>query len=153
LTVTIEPANLAKAQEILRLQKHAYLTEAELYDDFGIEPLMQTLDEIQAEFGTHIFLKAEAGGRLVGSVRGVMRGDTCLVQRLIVDPEFQNQGLGTKLLAGIEASFPEAERFELATGQRSERNLHLYGKLGYREFRREKISPRLTMVYLEKQAR
>jgi hypothetical protein len=57
------------------------------------------------------------------------------------------------LLAGIEATFPAAKRFELATGHRSERNLHLYAKLGYREFRREKISPRLTMVFLEKQAR
>jgi hypothetical protein len=50
----------------------------------------------------------------------------------------------------IEASFPEAERYELFAGHLSEGNLRLYRRLGYEEFREEAISPALRLVYLEK---
>jgi hypothetical protein len=50
----------------------------------------------------------------------------------------------------IEARFPGARRFELFTGHLSKRNLYLYRKLGYRPVRREPVSEKLTMVFLEK---
>jgi hypothetical protein len=51
----------------------------------------------------------------------------------------------------IEDHFRSATRYELFTGYRSERNLHLYHKLGYTRFREETISPQLRFVFLEKQ--
>jgi hypothetical protein len=50
----------------------------------------------------------------------------------------------------IEASFPEAERYELFTGYLSEGNLRFYRRLGYEEFREVVISPNLRLVYLGK---
>lgn len=35
----IEKASINDAEEILRLQKLAYISEAEIYDDFNIQPL------------------------------------------------------------------------------------------------------------------
>ena len=55
-------------------------------------------------------------------------------------------------MAEIESAFPKARRFELFTGHRSERNLHLYEKLGYREFKRVPATEDLTMVFMEKVA-
>jgi ribosomal protein S18 acetylase RimI-like enzyme len=146
----IEQARAEDAQKILELQKLAYQSEAAIYDDFGIPPLRQTLDEIRVEFQSQVFLKAAIDGRIVGSVRGHVRRRTCYVGRLIVHPEFQNQGIGTRLLTEIEKTFGQAERFELFTGHRSERNLYLYHKLGYRPFRSEEATDSLTIVYLEK---
>jgi GNAT superfamily N-acetyltransferase len=82
-----------------------------------------------------------------------MNQATCLVGRLIVHPNLQNQGIGTKLLKAIESHFSGARRFELFTGYRSERNIHLYEKNGYREFRREQASPNIIIVFMEKIAR
>ena len=48
--MSIERATIDDAQEILVLQKLAYTSKAEIYDDFTIEPLHQTLEEIRAEF-------------------------------------------------------------------------------------------------------
>jgi len=45
------------AETILKLQKHAYRSEAEIYYDYNIPALMQTLDEIKQEFMHHAFLK------------------------------------------------------------------------------------------------
>jgi GNAT superfamily N-acetyltransferase len=146
----ITRAAAADAAEILALQKLAYQSEAAIYQDYGIPPLTQTLPEIKAEFLRRHFLKAVAAGRIVGSVRAHLDQGTCCLGRLIVHPAYQNQGLGTKLMAEIEACFPEARRYELFTGHRSARNLYLYQKLGYRPVRSEKVSEKLTMVFLEK---
>jgi ribosomal protein S18 acetylase RimI-like enzyme len=147
----IEKAGAADAGEILRLQKLAYQSEARIYDDFTIPPLIQTADEIEADFLTHVFLKALTdAGDITGSVRACLDQGTCRIGRLIVHPDAQNRGIGTRLLEVIERRFANAERFELFTGHKSGRNLHLYQKLGYSVFRSEKISETLTLVYLEK---
>jgi ribosomal protein S18 acetylase RimI-like enzyme len=146
-------ACIEDAEEILALQKLAYLSEAEIIGDYAIPPLRQTLDEIRAEFERQVFWKVESEGRIIGSVRGTLDGGTCYIGKLIVHPDDQNQGLGTALLRAAEGAFPMAERFELFTGERSAKNLHLYRKAGYRVFRSQVVSPTLTLVYLEKARR
>src|SRR5208283_5305475 len=112
----IARAGLNDAEAILRLQKLAYHSEAMIYDDFSIPPLTQTLENLQSEFGTKIILTATANGRIVGSVRAHQVKRTCYVERLIVHPDFQNRGVGTRLMKQIEQDFVSANRFELFTG-------------------------------------
>lgn len=88
--------------------------------------------------------------KIIASVRGYMDFDTCKIGRLIVENKFQNQGLGTKLMKAIESKFDFAKRFELFTGHKSEKNLFLYNKLGYSEFKREQINRKIEFVFLEK---
>ncbi len=137
-------------EDILALQKLAYQSEAQLYDDHSIPPLAQTIDGIEEDFSSQVFLKATSRGRIIGSVRAYLSRGTCHVGRLIVHPDFQNQGVGTKLLKAIESHFKDTERFELFTGHRSDRNIYLYEKNGYREFRREQASKNIAMVFMEK---
>ena len=70
--------------------------------------------------------------------------------KLIVHPKFQNQGIGTQLLREIENHFNRAKRFELFTGYKSEKNLHLYRKQGFEIFKSEKVNEALTLVFMEK---
>ena len=81
-----------------------------------------------------------------------MTEGTCFIGKLIVHPEFQNQGIGTKLLKEIEYHFNSAKRFELFTGIKSEKNLYLYRKHGFEIFKREQVNEALTLVFMEKQA-
>jgi hypothetical protein len=55
--MNIERATINDADEILHLQRLAFQVEADLYHDDHIQPLIQSLEEIQAEFDTYIFLK------------------------------------------------------------------------------------------------
>lgn len=146
----VERAKPEDAQEVLVLQKLAYLSEAAIYGEYNIPPLTQTLAGLEGDFRKQTVLKVTMHGRIVGSVRGYVSEGTCFVGRLIVHPDFQNQGIGTRLLAEIEATFDQSRRFELFTGHQSERNLYLYRKLGYKPFRSEQITDKLTIVYLEK---
>ena len=145
-------ARFEDAATILELQKLAYRSEAAIYDDYSIAPLTQTLQNLQSEFDTKTFLKSVISGRIFGSVRGYQMSHTCYAERLIVHPNFQRRGMGTKLLKRIEELFPTASRFELFTGHRSESNIRLYSKLGYRIFKREPMTERLTFVYMEKRS-
>jgi len=143
-------AHVDDAVAILELQKLAYQSEARLYDDWKLPPLEQTLDSLRAEFAGSRVLKASDGARIVGSVRAREAEGTCHVGRLIVAPDRQGLGLGTRLMHAIEAEFSGVARFELFTGGRSEANIRLYERLGYQRCREHVVSPAVTLVYLEK---
>ena len=150
----IDRAVLEDAETILQLQKRAYLSEAKIYNDYGIPPLTQTQEEINQDFLQQVFLKAVEDGDIIGSVRAYLEKGTVFIGRLIVEPEHQNQGIGTMLIQSIEKYFTTAttaaDRYELFTGHKSFRNLYLYQKLGYRQFKRMPVNSSLIMVFLEK---
>lgn len=149
--MVITEANISDAQEILLLQKKAYMSEAEIYNDFLIPPLVQTMDEIKKEFEKSIFLKAVDSGRIIGSVRASSDDSkTCYIGKLIVHPDFQNQGIGTDLMNEIEALFGDCNSFELFTGHKSWKNIKLYEKLGYSRYKMEKITDNLHFIYFRK---
>ena len=150
MMTTIAQASLQDAEAILGLQRVAYQSEARLYNDFDIPPLTQTLDEWRSDFTRAVFLKAEVEGKIVGSVKGHQAAETCYVERLIVHPNYQGQGIGTALMKQIESHFGQAQRFELFTGHKSELNIRLYERLGYTIFKSEEINPNLSFVFLQK---
>ena len=145
----VETANINDAEEILSLQKLAYKSEAKLYNDFPIPPLVENLDELKDKFKSHVFLKATVEGKIIGSVRILQKDNTCYVGRLMVLPDFQNRGVATKLLLEIERKF-SCGRLELFTGDKSLKNIRLYKKLGYKKFKIEKPVGNVVLVFLEK---
>jgi ribosomal protein S18 acetylase RimI-like enzyme len=150
-SLKVTKASSEDLEDILLLQKLAFGSESDIYNDFDTSPpLLQTFEEITREFSESLFLKAVAEEEIVGSVRGFQVNDTVFIKRLVVNPHYQNQGIGTMLMRSIEDSFEGNKRYELFTGHKSIRNLHLYNKLGYREFKRIPIHENLTMIFLEK---
>ena len=127
----IEIASKRDLPQILALQKEAYVSEASIYDDFSIPPLQQTLKEIENELEDNVFLKVDKDGEIIGSVRAMSKEGTCYIGKLIVSPAHQNRGIGKKLLSEIETLFPDVNRYELFTGAKSLKNLHIYKTLGY----------------------
>ncbi|MEU3603152.1 GNAT family N-acetyltransferase [Streptomyces sp. NPDC006798] len=156
MSVTISAATAPDAEQILKLQYLCYQSEAELYGDYAIEPLTQSLDALRAEIAEGHALVARLGDEVVASVRGrIDDAGTALIAKLIVHPRMRRHGLGGRLLAAIEAHFagePAARKYQLFTGHRSEGNLALYRSHGYVPVAREEIGPRLTLVRLEKEA-
>jgi len=150
MDIKILEAELKDLEEILALQKVAYKSEAKIHDDYSIPPLHQAMDEIREEFQNQLFLKVIKENKIIGSVRAYEKNNTCFVGKLIVEPEYQNAGIGTRLMTEIEKQLKQVRRFELFTGYKSKKNLYFYIKIGYKEFRREKISDKLTLIFLEK---
>jgi ribosomal protein S18 acetylase RimI-like enzyme len=149
----IEKAEFNDLEEILSLQKLAYQSEAAIYNDYSIPPLVQTLDGIREDFQKQLILKATLEGKIIGSIRAYEKDGTCYIGRVIVHPGRQNQGLGSDLMHSIEEHFNHCRRFELFTGKNSVKNNYFYQKLGYRIFKEESVNEKLTLVYLEKNNR
>jgi len=148
---TLGPADAVDAGEILVLQRAAYVTEAQIYGEPYLPPLVQTLEDLRRELATTLSLKATLGHRIVGAIRGRVEGDTCHVGRLIVAPDLQNRGIGSSLLAAFEAQVADrVDRFELFTGSLSLANIRLYERFGYQELRRERMSSRVQLLFMDK---
>ncbi|MEU8270492.1 GNAT family N-acetyltransferase [Sphaerisporangium sp. NPDC049002] len=149
----IERARPEDAGEILTLQRAAYVSEAQLYGDPFLGPLVESLDRMRATIATATVLKALAGDRVVGAVRGRLADRAGIIGRLVVAPDQQGHGVGTALLRAIEEELAaEVDAFDLFTGHLSEGNLRLYRRLGYRETRRERVHDHLTLVHMRKPA-
>ncbi|MCX2970324.1 MULTISPECIES: GNAT family N-acetyltransferase [Streptomyces] len=156
MSVTISAATGQDTEQILKLQYLCYQSEAELYRDWSIEPLTQTLDALRAELEGGCVLVARLGEEVVGSVRGqVDAAGTGHINKLVVHPRLQRHGLGGRLLAALETRLAQeqgAQRFRLCTGHRSEGNLRLYRRCGYVASGTERVSPKLSVITLEKAA-
>ncbi|MEV3855700.1 GNAT family N-acetyltransferase [Streptomyces sp. NPDC050095] len=156
MSVTISAATEGDVEQILKLQYLCYQSEAQLYGDYSIEPLTQTLDSVRGELAGGTVLVARLGDEVVASVRGTIGADgTARINKLIVHPRMQRHGLGGRLLSAVEAELGTAgtaKHFELFTGHRSEHNLRLYRKHGYAPASTQQVDDRLTLITLRKDA-
>jgi len=148
--ITIVQASNTDFAEILAIQKKAFRSEAEFYENFNIQPLTQTLEEMEVECGGKIVLKALADGQIVGSIRANVSDNICFVNKLVVLPKFQKKGIGKNLLQEIENYFTGIEKFILQTGALSESNIGLYIKAGYQITARSMFEGGVEAVVMEK---
>lgn len=148
----ITQAQKQDAKEILALQYLAYQSEAEMLNDFTIQPLQETLEEVEEQFQKGIILKAvDECGTIIGSVRGFEEEDGALyIGKMIVHPDCQNKGIGKRILQELESRFPNGKK-RLFTNQANKRNMHFYKSMGYQEFKQERLTPNIMLVWLEKE--
>ena len=118
-------------------------------DLVGNVVLHKYLNTLQDDFEKMVVLKAVLDDQIIGSGRAYVADGTCFVGRVIVHPDFHNRGIGTKLMHKIEGCFKDAKRFELFTGHKTAGALHIYDKLGYREFERKELDTHI-LIFLEK---
>ena len=148
--MNIQPARQQDLPEILAVQRAAFEAEAQLVNDWNIPPLTQTLDELTNDWRKGIMLKAvNEDGIIVGTVRGHNAPDGFYIGRLAVLPQWQGRGMGTALLEAIIA-IAEACRLVLFTSTKSERNLRLYERFGFKPFKKSTTATGVPLVWLEK---
>ena len=146
----IQPVRQQDLHEILAVQKAAFEAEAQLVNDWNIPPLTQTLDELADDWSQGIMLKAvNEDGTIVGTVRGHMAPDGFYIGRLAVQPQWQGRGYGSALLEAMIGR-AESNRLVLFTSTKSERNLRLYERFGFRPFKKSTTATGVPLVWLEK---
>jgi GNAT superfamily N-acetyltransferase len=79
-----------------------------------------------------LYYKILSDGQLIGGmIIFNLGGGHYELGRIFIDPNFQNQGIGTQAMAFIEQRFPDARKWTLDTPAWAVRNHHFYEKLGY----------------------
>ncbi len=152
MMIELEVATEKDLEEILKLQRKAFQDQALIYNDFTLPPLTQTIDELKAEARLKSIYKVVTDGKIRASVRCSVKGEALYIEKLLVDPDFQNGGIGTDIMREIERRYSQlVKRYELFTGEKSNRNLHIYKKLGYREIRRKPTRHGFDLIFMEKE--
>ena len=156
--MNIQPARQQDLPEILAVQRAAFEAEAQLVNDWNIPPLTQTLDELADDWRKGIMLMAvNADGKIVGTVRGHKAPDGFYIGRLAVLPQWQGRGMGSALLEAIidlAQTIPKAaeqvqtcaKRLVLFTSTKSERNLRLYERFGFKPFKNSTSATGVPLV-------
>ncbi|MEG3629501.1 GNAT family N-acetyltransferase [Streptomyces poriticola] len=156
MSVTISAAADQDAEQIFRLQYLCFQSEAALYGNYRIDPLVQTLDSVREEVAEDCVFVARLGEEVVGSVRGRVTEDgAAAIGKLCVHPRLQGHGIGARLLRAAESALADergATRFRLHTGHRSESGLRLYRRVGYETVGTARGADGVPMIVLEKSA-
>lgn len=150
MDIKIRPAIAADLEEIIRIQKKAFIVQADRYDAYDIPPMVEKPEDIKLDSSNLVVLVAEADGVIAGSVRVGYDGDEAEIKRLSVSDEFQSMGIGRKLMAVAEEKCIGLKRIWLFTGGQSYRNIEIYKKLGFSVYKEEPWKGDFTLIYLEK---
>ena len=93
-------------------------------------------------------------GTIIASIRCGIRDRALSIEKLFVDPDHQDRGIGTEIMGALESRYAgSVDRYVLSTGHKSARNLHLYGKLGYKETGRKRLKENCDLIVMEKSGR
>ena len=146
----IELATIQDVPALLDLQRKAFgpLCEELRWENAPI--LSDTLEHLIEEFSQCTTLKVEnEEGLIIGSVNGKVTDGSLYIGRLMVLPEFQQQGIGKCLFREIQSRLPH-RRVWLCTCQQIRPPYDFYLREGFRHYQSEIVGPGLTWAYMEK---
>ena len=140
----------AVAQDLEAVRNCARAAYAHYVERIGREPAPMVADFSAAIERGEVDV-IDVVGELAGYVVFYPESDHLHLENVAVDPVFQGQGLGYRLIEHVESSARQLgfERVELYTNAKMTENLELYPRLGYRQFDR-RIEDGFDRVYFSK---
>ncbi len=148
-------ADRSDAETIWRMQKKAFASLLEKYQDFETNPGNETLERVERRLAQKetFYYRIVLDEETVGAIRVYDPHDNALRKRispLFVLPEYRGRGIA-------QAAIREAERihgdthWNLETVLQEAGNCRLYEKMGYRQTgARRVVNERMTLVDYEK---
>lgn len=106
-----------------------------LYSEVGWIAYTQDKNSLKEGYANSLLiLAAYEDNELQGIIRAVGDGHTIVfIQDILVFPDRQRQGIGTKLLQAVLDRFPNVRQIELATDN-TPKTIAFYKSMGFREF-------------------
>jgi ribosomal protein S18 acetylase RimI-like enzyme len=130
----VDHAALPTARQLHAVQMRAYAQEAVLLGATFFPPLERTVEDVMT--CTEAFVAAFAGDAIVGAISMEPDGEGLgmNIASLVVEPRFQRQGIGRRLLDAALATHGMGE-MTVQTGARNLPALALYEQVGFVAFR------------------
>ena len=137
--------------ELYRLQLLTFESEAEMIASRLIPALMESEADYSGTFNQwHTYKMVDDAGKIIGGIRYQYDAGVVEVGRLMVHPNYRQQGLARKLLVFVDEQCSQDRRV-LYTCTKSWINIKLYTKMGYKAVREIQDDTGLSFVYMEKQ--
>ncbi len=137
--------------DLYRLQLLSFESEAEMIGSRMVPALMESKEDYNDAFNQwHTYKMVDDAGRVIGGIRYQYDDGVVEVGRLMVHPDYRQQGLARKLLGFVDEQCSQDRRV-LYTCTKSWINIKLYTKMGYKAVREIQDDTELSFVYMEKQ--
>ena len=144
---------LATIQDVPKLQELQHKAFGPQCIELGWEdapPMTESLEHAYEDFAQCTTLKVlDDEGRIIGSIRGNVTDGSLYMGRLMVLPEYRQQGIGKQLFREIQSRLPH-NRAWLCTCKQVQAPYEFYLREGFRPYKDEIVGPGLTWVYMEK---
>ena len=146
----IELATIQDVPELQELQHRAFGPQCIELGWEDAPPMMESLEHAYEEFAQCTTLKVKnEDGRIIGSIRGNVTDGSLYMGRLMVLPEYRQQGIGKLLFREIQRILLH-NRAWLCTCKQVPAPYEFYLREGFRPYKDEIVGPGLTWVYMEK---
>ena len=146
----IELATLQDVPELQELQHKAFGPQCIELGWEDAPPMTESLEHAYEDFAQCTTLKVlDDEGRIIGSIRGNVTDGSLYMGRLMVLPEYRQQGIGKQLFREIQSRLPH-NRAWLCTCKQVQAPYEFYLREGFRPYKDEIVGPGLTWVYMEK---
>ena len=146
----IEIATIQDVPALLDLQRKAFGPLCKELDWKDAPILSESLEHAYEEFARCTTLKVQNDeGVIIGSVNGNVTDGSLYIGRLMVLPEYQQQGIGKQLFREIQSRLPH-NRAWLCTCKQIRPPYEFYLREGFKPYKSEEVGPGLTWAYLEK---
>ena len=137
--------------DLYRLQLLTFESEAEMIGCRLIPALMESEADYSGTFNQwHTYKMVDDAGKIIGGIRYQYDDGVVEVGRLMVHPDYRQQGLARKLLGFVDEQCSQDRRV-LYTCTKSWINIKLYTKKGYKAVREIQDDTGLSFVYIENQ--
>lgn len=148
----IEVATCMDIKELYELQLLAFESEAEMIGSRSVPALMETYQHAVSDFENwNVFKTLNDSGKIIASIRSRSVGNYIDVGRLMVHPDYRARGIASALLNEVDKLYP-GKILELYTCTKSNTNIRLYERAGYKTYKEEKGSDDLFFFYMRKRA-
>lgn len=145
MSLFIQRTRLEQAKKLWDIQKRAFEDDLRKYKD-EMNPAKESLERLKTKIENFLYFTIFLDDKIIGGADIRKKGEGHYrLNRIYIDPDFQNGGLGYKSIKLVEDYFPDATIWDLDTPHLSFRNHHLYEKLGYKKVGEHKISEHLTL--------
>ena len=159
LEVTMDNIKLIKIKknEIFKawlLQRKGFKETLKRYRDYKTSPATEGFISFYHKFTKQAVDNywVTINDKIAGALCVVSKPDCIWVGRFYILPEFRNKGIGQQVLLLAEGLYSNAKRWRLDTIFEEKNNVHLYQKLGYREYGERKIvNNKMTLIKFEKE--
>lgn len=150
-TYTTEIATIDDVPALLDLQRKAFRSQCIECGWEDAPPMTETLEHAYEEFTKYLTLKIQTpDGQIIGSVRGNVTDGSLYIGRVMVDPDYWQQGLGKLLCNEIQARLPHKRAWLYICKQISS-NYEFYLSQGFKIFKTvDEVEHGLTWAYMEK---
>ncbi|WP_064091264.1 GNAT family N-acetyltransferase [Rossellomorea aquimaris] len=136
---------------LISIQKEVFAEDYAIYEDHDSTPVNDTPEKLMENMERYIHFTIWMGKQVIGGIDiRPLDEKRMRLSKLFLSTEYQNKGLGSKIIKRIESEFPSIKDWSLYTPYLNKRNQHFYEKRGYVKIDQVQVTEKLLLFKYEK---